>query len=348
MLVDLTHVKRTICKLGVIYTVGHLLGFKAEHILLALRITAFKGMLLVKQKVTRIELDAGLIGINLHHSAALWLVNAHASRRHGVISLYEADAVIVTACKTERLIGKIEIATDGLGGGEIERRSCHGYLSTGGDQGIVGFKEALGIHPHLVVEYFTRCKTAQIEIRMIGKIENRLFIGGGSVRDAKLIVLGQLVDHVDGQSTGIALFSVGRDAGKSKLTAVRDYSRLGIPDLVGKSDLAAVKVVRAVVDKEIILFSVKGKLAAADSVAPATDKRTLIAVALYVVTKIVVSANDVGQLAASVGYKQLLNCTAKSNDANAHSTINGHGVKINVATTCCSEMFLFYIHIYSP
>lgn len=48
MYIGVTYIKSTVCKVLVIYAVGHILGLKAEHILPALRVAAIEGMRLVK------------------------------------------------------------------------------------------------------------------------------------------------------------------------------------------------------------------------------------------------------------------------------------------------------------
>ena len=110
--VRFTYVQSTVREIFVIYTVGHLLGFKAKHILLSLRIAALKWMVGIAHKVARIELNAGLVGVNLHYSAAFRLINASTRFCHRVFSLYEIDTVIKAARQTERLVRKIEILSD--------------------------------------------------------------------------------------------------------------------------------------------------------------------------------------------------------------------------------------------
>ena len=104
MTVGLTYVKSAVREIFVIYTVGHLFGLKAEHILQALGISTLEGVRLVVQKVAGIELNTRLIGVDLHNSAALRLINVHARLCHGVFPLCEIDAVIVAACKCEGLV----------------------------------------------------------------------------------------------------------------------------------------------------------------------------------------------------------------------------------------------------
>ena len=48
MYIGVAYIKSTVCKVLVIYAVGHILGLKAEHILPALRVAAIEGMGLVK------------------------------------------------------------------------------------------------------------------------------------------------------------------------------------------------------------------------------------------------------------------------------------------------------------
>ena len=164
MVVFLSYVKSAIGKFGMIYAIGHLFGLKAEHILLALGITALEGVLCIDQEIARIELNAGHVGIYLHYSAALGLVNANARVSHGIVLLGEIDAMVITSRDAEGLVRHIKITPNSLRCGEIKGCTCHGDHVARGNKGLVGLKEAFGIHPHFVIEDLARSKASEIEI----------------------------------------------------------------------------------------------------------------------------------------------------------------------------------------
>ena len=105
------------------------------------------------------------------------------------------------------------------------------------------------------------------------------------------------------------------------------------------------EVVGAVVDKELVIDSVERKSALCDTVAEPTDNRTLIAVALNVVGKIIVTADNVGKLSLSVGNEELIYRTAKRDYAHAHSAVNSKGIFIDRFSERFAKITFFYIHI---
>ena len=177
MSINLTNVKSTIGEAVVVYAIGHFFGLKAKHILNSLRISALKGMIGIIQKISCIELNTGLVGIYLHNPSALRLVNCRARACHRIVPSSQVDAMVIALRNTQRLIRKVKIATDCFGHRKIKGSSLNVYHSARGDESLIRFKKAFGIHPQLMIKYLARVKARKIKIRMICKIYHRFFIG---------------------------------------------------------------------------------------------------------------------------------------------------------------------------
>ena len=99
IIVLFTGIQNNIGEILVVYGVVHLLGLQTECRLEILRIAALEGILGAVEEVTRIELHAGLIGIDLHYAAAHGLVRLYA--KHGLLGLTarKAEAMVKAACQ---------------------------------------------------------------------------------------------------------------------------------------------------------------------------------------------------------------------------------------------------------
>ena len=70
--------KNNVCKICVIYAIGHFLRFKTKEGLRRLRISVLKRKVLVSQKITRIKLNARLVGVYFHKATAFFIKKLYA------------------------------------------------------------------------------------------------------------------------------------------------------------------------------------------------------------------------------------------------------------------------------
>ena len=84
--------------------VGHFLRFKTKRMLLVLRITALQRKFLVKEKIRRIELNAGCVGVNQHLAVGLGGLHSHARIRHGLCARSEIETMVVSAGNCHLLV----------------------------------------------------------------------------------------------------------------------------------------------------------------------------------------------------------------------------------------------------
>ena len=146
IIVGFTRLEYGIRKIGMVDCIGHFLRFKAKRSLRILRISTFQRMLGIIQKISGIELNTRLIGINLHQSAAVRLINLYAKRGILRLAAGKAEAMIVSAGKVEIVVRKIKIVANGFGLAEIKLSSRYRADLARGDQGFVGRQVCVGIH----------------------------------------------------------------------------------------------------------------------------------------------------------------------------------------------------------
>ena len=79
-------------------------------------------MLGIVKEVSAVELNARLIGIDLHHTSAVWLVNLHAHHRLLGLAARKAEAVVKAARNRNVGVLHVKVATDRFRLAEIKRR----------------------------------------------------------------------------------------------------------------------------------------------------------------------------------------------------------------------------------
>src|ERR1700734_3938726 len=149
---------------------------------------------------------------------------------------------------------------------KIKRSPVHGLQFAGGNQSGVDGSEARGVQSELMVEDVAL--SGEIEVRVIGEIQDGVLIGGGGILDAQ-IAFNQRVANCSSQAAGVSGFAVFAEI--TQLHTVRN--RLGLPDHVVEAVRAAVQRVLAVVQWQRIFSAVEGEAAVRDAVSIAADER---------------------------------------------------------------------------
>ena len=287
--------------LGNVDVVGDRLRFQTE----ARALAVVRRFALLMQSVARIELYGGHIGVARHANARL------GAFRRGVLHIGAAGvaqnvAMIVSVPLFQVDVVRIDRLADGTGRGEIEGRERDAAESADGDHRGIGGRDAVALDLQNVVENAAVALAVEVEIRVIGQVDRRLFIGYGMVENTELAILED-ISHADVERPGIVLFAVGRDDGQAELVP----HHLVFPDLFVEPDFAAVQVVAAVVAVELILRAVDREFALADAVAEPPDERAEIAAVLFVPRHVVIAEDDVRRRAVLGGHDDALNDAAQ-------------------------------------
>ena len=145
----------------------------------------------------------------------------------------------------------------------------------------------------------------EVEVTVVGEVDRRGAVGRGGVIDPQLVAVGERHHHGDGKIPGITFLAIRTEVaeGHSGFLAGQD---LGRPhDLVETRD-AAVQMVRAVVDGQLVLLSVEPETAFGRAVGHASGRAAQIAgIAAEVLFQIIEPQHDVAKLAPAVRHVQL-------------------------------------------
>ena len=132
------------------------------------------------------------------------------------------DVVVVVAVAEHelRVVGA-DAGTDRVRGAEVEGRAVDRGDLAGRDQTVVGRGEVAGVERQLMVKDRAGAFAGEVEVGVIGQVEEVGLVGRGLVVDAELVGVGQGVGDVDGEVAGVALLAVRAGVGKVDADAIR-------------------------------------------------------------------------------------------------------------------------------
>src|SRR5580658_2519274 len=158
--------------------------------------------------------------------------------------IVEDIIVVIAVAKLYLLVSAVvDPGSNGIGKAKIERGALNRVNSAGGDQGRVYRCIMSGIYPDEVIIDGTAALAIQVEIGVIGEVQNGLFVGGCVVFDAQS-VFAEVVGDRYLKVAGIAFLPV---FGKIVQPEVGSIQFPGVPDDGVKALLSAMQRVRSVV-----------------------------------------------------------------------------------------------------
>ena len=225
------------------------------------------------KEVAGINLHARLTGIFLKHDSGLRAIDL--GGENGVVALGVKDPVVVEAVAVaDLLIVRVDVIPDKLHLPEIKRSALHGSdLACGHERrihrSIVGSVDVQRVSRNLMVRRITR----QIEVRMIGHVDDRRSVRRGGVPDVYRIALGKGESHVSGHLAREVRVPVRRD---NLQFQVRGIGLKNIVNLVLPPVRTSMQTMPVVVLRQLILNSVQSESTAVDAVGVTTDGGTEI------------------------------------------------------------------------
>lgn len=312
--VDLTRIEDNAGEPGLIGTVGEVLGFKAETTATGEGGTELT--LVAISPVVSVELHGGLGGVNLHGATALGLSDAGSKGEFTNFLLIDNEGVVVASTILNLLIIAVPIGAYGMRCAEVKRSAFHLEYFTSGDIGVISRHEEVGVNLyHLILNAGSGIgNTLEREETVVGHIDYGLLVGSALVVDHEFVVIGE------GEHDGH--LELAREAFFIISTGISHYDSmivdlLSIPHTSVEACWATMEVVGAIIDGKAIFLAVELELATADAVAITSheggEERLWTAEA---VVDVVVTLNDVGQMAITVGYHNGYDGTAIIGDGN--------------------------------
>ena len=165
------------------------------------------------QKIPRVELYSRLCGQNFQYAAGAGIGNAR-RQRQAVARAIQNKVVVVAPAEFNLLVIGVDARPNGCGLAEVKWSAFDLPQFAGGNQRVVHRSEPVGVDLNLVLQDVALALAGEIEVRVVGEIQHRVFVGGRGVVDLQLVRVGQRVGHFRGQLARIALLAIRADVGQ--------------------------------------------------------------------------------------------------------------------------------------
>ena len=212
--------------------------------------------------------------------------------------------MVVALAQGELLVLRCDTSADR--GRLAEIHGCAGDIGqlAGGNEARSNGRGLVGSDGQLLVQDGVGGVAAEIEVRVIGRVEDGGLVGRAAIVDAQAVVLGQGVGHSQGDGAGIAILAILADVGELNPRAVLALDRLAPPQLLVEAVGATMEMVGPVVQVELVALAIELELAGGDAVAVAADDGAEEILVLGVAGEIVVAEDDITRVALPIGHGQ--------------------------------------------
>ena len=215
-----------------------------------------------RKPVTSVDLDSGLGSQHLQQTAALGGIQLGGGLQLArLVTIYHPAVVIsLTILQSGEII--LDFGSNLLEFLEIHRGSGDRIRLTKRDQGLVGRKVYGSIEFQLVAENIPIAFSVEVEISMIGKIDDGGLVRPGGQIELESVVISPLVTRDNLHVARISGLAILREI--HELYGILSYP--AVPHLVLKSLRTSVKVVGTIVNRQGIFDTVKGEFPFGDPV----------------------------------------------------------------------------------
>ena len=135
----LTRLEDRAREIGVIHRVRKMLCFQAKRTAVRIFFAAFASLFL--QEIAAVKLNARLVGVNLHHPTAIWILYSGGEPLLAGLAAYD---IVVVVPLPRRIIGRDALANL-VGGAEIQERAGHWLNFSGWNQSVIRGSELIRI-----------------------------------------------------------------------------------------------------------------------------------------------------------------------------------------------------------
>ena len=288
---------------GMIDRVGPELGLQSDAAALAVPYASLAGFL---QEVARVELNAGQVRVNSHHSAGLLVGQLGAGIAEDFV------VVVVAALQVQRLIILSDIPPDSLGFAEVHGGTGDTSDFAGGNAFVVRYgKDPAGDGENLLHCLFGLILACQIEIAVVGQIEDGILIADTVVDNVQTAPGIQGVSYPNLRLAGEALVTLGRNQLQGDgIRFVGDH----IPHTDVVIFRTAVEIVFAFVGNEGIGLAAEAEATALDAVGASAYDGAKEAGVPQIAGAVVIAQNHIVNVTVLVRNVQGYQCRAEVGD----------------------------------
>src|ERR1700722_3544064 len=180
--------------------------------------------------------------------------------------MIQDEVVIVAVAEAELRVVGIDSLSDCMRLTKVERRAVHRFQFAGGNEGCVDRSEAGSVDLEHGIQNIAVALTLQVEIGMVGEIEDGVFVSGGGIFDLQSAA-AYGVAHMRGERAGKTLIAIFAHMGE--FNTIRNLFRL--PDDLVEADQSSVQSVIAVVLRNVISVAIELEGAMRDTIRVAAD-----------------------------------------------------------------------------
>lgn len=188
---------------------------------------------------------------------------------HFFHSLAEHVGVVEAFSGCQLFIAYVELLLDAADAGEIERSAAHRADFSAGDLAVVDRQKMVGRYLQLMIENAIGTFAVQVEKSVVGEVKDGFLIGMCAVAYFKFVFFGKLILNRDGDGTGKAAFTVGRNQTELSTLTIVHPSR---PYLGMKAIFSSVERIFTVVRLNLISFSVDTETSVGQAVGKAAHR----------------------------------------------------------------------------
>jgi hypothetical protein len=170
-----------------------------------------------------------------------------------------------------------------------------------GDQVSIHVKRLIGIDRYDVVKRGTTARAAQVPIAVVGQVDVRRSIGGCAKAHRQFVGVIELVIRDCGDGPRVAFGAVGTDMRESHARGGGGLIGFRGPQHLIKAHLAAVQVMLARIQRDLIGFAVDRELAFRNSIAKTAYGASEIWMTLHVRGECIEAKIDIVQFARAIG-----------------------------------------------
>lgn len=256
-------------KAGLVWRIWEALRLEAETIALSVDSTAWANQRPV-QIVAGVELQPGCVGQDLENAACRRLQSPCRGGEHTGGWRTQHPVMVIAVTANDLLVGYPNAGADRRPMGKVEGSPANGPNFSSRNHYGIDWREIIGLNRDHMVEDITSALARQVEITVVGQINDCRPVGRRRIVDAQFVGRANSVGYLHGEVPGIALIAVGAQMAQDQRLAVAGVSLL---DHLMKSLWAAVHGVRAGIGLEPVFDAIEREPASRDAVGVAAGQR---------------------------------------------------------------------------
>jgi hypothetical protein len=276
------------------------------------------------------------------HAAALRGIKLSALLKLSGFCAVDDPAMIITLADLQRLEISLDVLPDRLLIDEVHRSAGYRLAFSERNLSLVGREIFRSVEPEIMTEDVAVTLAVEIEICVVGEVDDSRSVRLGGKGEAKLIFLGPLIARNCLEGSRIAHFTI--------LRIIKElYSTLmltALPDLVLEAFRTAMKVVRAVVDRKGVFLAVELELAESDAVGISSRHLARAWTVAEIAFRLRISEHHVSQIAVLVRHHDRNDSRSDARKLYVCALLILESIKVNLLTALgLSPKFLHYVHI---